>query len=193
MNRPLIIITDQDNREQLLAEIISKHGQSLYAIVLRSVTNVENASRKLGAICSKQGVKLLAHGDDRNIKFCDGIHLNVKSKTIKEVRRIYGAQITIGYSSHSAAEAKQALSDGADYVFLSPVFRSKDGLSSPMGVEAFNLAVTEVGRGVFALGGVDSINVNAISKKASGFACISSIFNAENPNAEVGKLIQHFC
>ena len=177
--RPLIIITDRDGRENLLLEILAQNAQSIYAIVLRSVVDVKSASEKLLETCIKQGVLLLAHSNTENIKYCDGIHLNKKSKSIKAVRDIYGAGLIIGYSSHSIDEAKHALKAGANYVFLSPVFKSKDNITEPMGIEVFNKAVEEIGDGVFALGGVNTSNYQLITDKAAGFACMSCIFQSK--------------
>lgn len=190
MGRPLIIITDGDGREELLVKLISKFGQKIYAIVLRSVSEVESAAAKLRPSCKEQGVLLLAHADTENIKFCDGIHLNKKSKSIVEVRKAFGRKITIGYSSHSVDEAKRALKDGANYVFLSPVFKSKDGLSKPLGANAFNQAVKEIGPGVFALGGVNSSNVKLLPEDAAGYACISAIFAVEDPFDELERILK---
>lgn len=175
-DKPLIIITDKEGREEFLADFVSNSVQKIYAIVLRSVGNVQEASRKLKPMCSKYGVLLLAHAETANIKYCDGVHLNAKSKSVQEVRAAFGGNIAIGYSSHSVNEAREALKAGADYVFLSPVFKSKDGLSKPLGLEEFNRAVEEIGSGVFALGGVNSSNVGLLSTKITGIACMSSIF-----------------
>ena len=153
MDKKVIIITDREGREERIKEIIL--NRKIYAVVLRSVKDVKSASKKLKSFCEKHDVLLLAHSDHRSIKFCDGIHLNSKAKSISEIRKEFGSDIVIGYSSHSVDEARKALSDGANYVFLSPVLKSKYEGIKPMGVEAFNKAAVQIGEGVFALGGVN--------------------------------------
>lgn len=177
LKKPLIIITDKEHREEYLIDWLSTTDRRVYAIVLRNVENIEQAVIKLKSISKERGILLLAHGNTDNIKFCDGVHLNSKSRGIKEVRRDYGDQIIIGYSAHSVDEARLALGMGANYVFLSPVFKSKDSLSEPLGHEAFNRAVGLIGPGVFALGGVDFENAKLLSDKTTGIACISAIFD----------------
>ena len=123
--KKVIIITDREGREERIKEIILK--RKIYAVVLRSVNDVQLASKKLKTFCKKHNVLLLAHASEQGVKYCDGVHLNAsfisKVKSISEVREEFGSKIVIGYSSHSVSEAKKALSDGADYVFLSPVFK----------------------------------------------------------------------
>ena len=177
--KKVIIITDRDGREERIKEIILK--RKIYAVVLRSVTDVESASKKLKAFCKKHNVLLLAHANEQNIKYCDGIHLkseqNSEAKSVFEIRKEFGSKIVIGCSSHSVEEAKKALSDGANYVFLSPVFFSKYEDVKPIGVRSFNKAVDEIGSGVFALGGVDRDNFKLLSSCAEGYAGISEFFN----------------
>jgi len=173
----VIIITDKDGREDRIKEIIQERSNEIYAVVLRSVENVESASKKLKSFCKKHNVLLLTHSNHENIKYCDGIHLNSKSKSITDIRKEYGSDLIIGYSSHSVDEAKKALSDGANYVFLSPVFNSKYTGVKPIGVEAFNEAVDEIGQGVFALGGVDKSNFRLLSIKTSGYAASGDFFS----------------
>ena len=176
--KKVIIITDREGREERIKEIILK--RKIYAVVLRSVNDVQSASKKLKMFCEKHNVLLLAHSSYQDINYCDGVHLNFsfisKVKSISEVRKEYGSEIVIGYSSHSLGEAKKALSDGADYVFLSPVFKSKYEGVEAMGVNAFNNAVVEIGEGVFALGGVNEDNFDLLSNRVEGYAGVGEFF-----------------
>ena len=172
----VIIITDKDGREDRIKEVIQERSKEIYAVVLRSVKNVESASKKLKSFCKKHNVLLLAHSNHENIKYCDGIHLNSKSKSITDIRKECGSELIIGYSSHSVIEAKKAISNGANYVFLSPVFWSKYDDVEPLGAKAFNRAVSEIGEGVFALGGVHKQNFKLLSTNTSGYASIREFF-----------------
>lgn len=191
-SRPLIIITEASVNIELLQQLISKFGNDIYSVVLRKVMRVKEVSKQLLPLCRQKGVFLLAHSDPINIEFCDGIHLNAKSETVENIRNRFGGDIKIGYSAHTIEQAIQAKHQGADYVFLSPVFKSKDSYSKAMGVLEFNASVEKIGSGVFALGGVNSDNVIQISKQAAGIACVSAIFGSLNPIDEVEKMIQAF-
>jgi len=174
MEKKVIIITDKDGREERIKEIILK--RKIYAVVLRSVNDIESASKKLKVFCEKHDVLLLAHSNHEDIQYCDGIHLNSKAKSILDIRKEFGNDIIVGYSSHSGDEAKKALLDGADYVFLSPVFDSKYEDIESIGLDDFNKAVEEIGEGVFALGGVNKDNFDLLGDVVSGYAGISEFF-----------------
>ena len=65
----------------------------------------------------------------------DGVHLPAASFPIGVARRLLGPERWIGRSTHAAAEAEQAMADGADYVVLGPIFPtpSKEAYGAALG------------------------------------------------------------
>lgn len=123
-----------------------------------------------------------------------------------------GAESLLGYSAHSADEARRAFAAGASHVSLSPIFspRSKRlGASSvvssapanalpsippaPLGVEWLRSACAEVPGPVFALGGVDAANARELARAgAAGIAVIGAVLDAEDPAASTKALLDAF-
>jgi len=107
----------------------------------------------------------------------DGVHLPAHSIAPSHLRPLMGPAILIGVSCHSIAEAIRAEQEGADYVFLSPIFPSpsKPGYGPALGVEILAEACARIRIPVLALGGVSEDNAPfCVSAGAAGFASISA-------------------
>ena len=90
----------------------------------------------------------------------DGVHLQQDNIPVQAARARCG-KLMIGYSAHSFAEMKEAERQGADYVFISPIFQpiSKDPDVLPHGLSSLADWTKSVHVPVFALGGISRGNV----------------------------------
>jgi len=107
----------------------------------------------------------------------DGVHLPAGSIQPARLRPITGPEFLIGVSCHSIAEAIRAEQEGADYVFLSPIFRSpsKPGYGPPLDLKILAEACSRIRIPILALGGVSEDNAPlCVSAGAAGFASISA-------------------
>jgi len=123
----------------------------------------------------------------------DGVHLGVGSIPVVEARRLAGANLLIGYSSHSSEDARMAEADGADFVTFGPVYQtpSKAPYGAPLGVLALNKVCQSLTIPVFALGGVKPANVSQVLLSgAAGIALISAIIGAADPKNETVSLLK---
>lgn len=104
----------------------------------------------------------------------DGVHLQAGNISVKEVREKF-PHLVIGYSAHSREEILAAQSEGADYVFISPIFSpiSKTETLPPLGVAKLKEWSALVHIPVFALGGITAANLNEIAQ--SGCHCVAGI------------------
>ena len=104
----------------------------------------------------------------------DGVHLQQDNIPVA-VARAGHEKLMIGFSAHSFAEMKEAEGQGADYVFISPVFQplSKVSVAVPHGVEAVADWTKSVKIPVFALGGISRENV--IRLKQSGCCGVAGV------------------
>lgn len=102
-----------------------------------------------------------------------GVHLPSGSPPARFWRR---PGFLVGVSCHSVEEARNAETEGADYVLFGPVFapRSKPASLEPRGLEGLKRAAAALKIPVLALGGVTRENSAAcISAGAAGVAGIS--------------------
>ena len=117
----------------------------------------------------------------------DGIHLNKNSIPIKVVREQYGKML-IFYSSHSYEEALNAQKDGADAVTFSPIFKTKNQ-EFEQGLDALATVVKNLTIPVFALGGINEHNIQALRNAGTSYAAIQSAILKKKDNKEIIKII----
>lgn len=126
----------------------------------------------------------------------DGVHLGWRSMPIKKVRTLLGPEKLIGYSAHNLQEAQNAQDAEADYITLSPIYKSRSKQVTPVGVKMIPTLKKHINIPVFALGGINENNVGEVLRYgADGVAVISSVLVSENPFEVAKKLhrnLEHF-
>ncbi|HET9886638.1 MAG TPA: thiamine phosphate synthase [bacterium] len=105
----------------------------------------------------------------------DGIHLPAKGPTLHEARDAT-PHLSVGMSCHDREEVARA--EGADWIFLAPVF-SVPAKGQPLGLAGLAKLAAESAAPAYALGGVDKSNVAAcFDAGAAGIAAIRSLWGA---------------
>jgi thiamine-phosphate pyrophosphorylase len=126
-----------------------------------------------------------------------GVHLGRQSSPAREVvawcrRGNAPADFVIGVSCHSLEEAREAESDGANYIFFGPVFEtpSKRGFGKPQSIANLAEVCGAVQIPVIAIGGVNAENAaECIQFAAAGIAAIRLFQEASNPDA-IRKIVE---
>lgn len=121
-----------------------------------------------------------------------GVHLPAVGLPTTAVRKAAGKKILIGRSTHSAAEARQAQKDGADYVIFGPVFETpgKAAYGPPAGTEALRRVLESVTVPVWAIGGITPETAVLLKGiRIAGVAAIRWIAGASDP-AEAVRLLR---
>jgi thiamine-phosphate pyrophosphorylase len=106
----------------------------------------------------------------------DGVHLPSHRIAPSVLKDRFGAHLVIGASCHCLDDVLRAETEGADYVYLSPIFEStsKPGYGPALGVAALEAVVAQVKIPVFALGGITRANeALCVEAGAAGIAGIS--------------------
>ena len=81
-----------------------------------------------------------------------GVHLPAAGMRISDARQLLGNAMIIGRSAHTPEEAAQCADEGADYVFLGPIWSTSSHPDRPpLGPEAISAAAQAR---VIAIGGV---------------------------------------
>ena len=121
----------------------------------------------------------------------DGVHLGQDDLPLPVARRVAGAELVIGKSTHTLEQAIEAEQEGADYIAVGPVFATgtKPGLP-PVGVELVAEVCRRVTVPVVAIGGIKVHNISeVIAAGAAGAAVVSEVVAADDPELVCRRLI----
>ena len=124
-----------------------------------------------------------------------GVHLPSNGLPVARVRGETPRGFQIGVSTHAVAEVEEALEDGADLVFLGPIFDtpSKRAYGPPLGVAtlaALPLLDRRTGR-VYAIGGVEEARFPELAPYAdrlAGIAAIRLFQESPDPRGAAGRI-----
>jgi thiamine-phosphate pyrophosphorylase len=152
-------------------------------------------AQELRTITREFGAKLFVndHVDVAVAVEADGVHLGHQSMPVEAARKIVGSGMLIGVSTHSAQEAKEAESKGADFVTYGPIFEtpSKAQYGKPLGKSTIREVKYPVNIPVFAIGGIKTTNIlQVLAAGADGVSLISSILAADDIPAAAKKFMQ---
>lgn len=120
----------------------------------------------------------------------DGVHVGQDELSVKDCRTIVGPRLLVGVSTHSLAEAQQAVLDGADYLGVGPVFPTptKEFAAHP-GVALLRAVADETRRPAFAIGGITADNLAAVRQAGFSRVAVShSVLSAPDPAQAVREL-----
>lgn len=119
-----------------------------------------------------------------------GVHVGQEELPVDAARSIVGSEMLIGVSTHSLAQAQQAVLDGASYIGCGPVFPSNTKqFGSFVGTDLLREVASEISLPAFAIGGITAANLGEV--KAAGFSRIAvsgAITSAESPQTATREL-----
>lgn len=196
----LYLVTDRDLAGgRPLAEVVR--------LALRGgVTAVQLREKSLGAsrfleevlelqrVLAGTGVPLVVNDrvDVALAAGADGVHVGQGDLPAAEARRLIGPSMLLGVSVATADEARKALTDGADYVSVSPVFLTPTKPDAELAVGLEGVARVRAAAGdapVLAIGGINAGNARAVVAAGSdGVAVVSAVMSAPDPEAAAADL-----
>jgi thiamine-phosphate pyrophosphorylase len=130
---------------------------------------------KLRKICSKTVFLVNDRVDIALGCKADGVHLGQDDLPCALARKLLGKNKIIGVTVHSAAQARKAEKDGANYVAVAPVFATgtKKDAGRAVGMELVRAVKKSVRLPVVAIGGINLHNAAEVI--ASGADCVCAI------------------
>jgi thiamine-phosphate pyrophosphorylase len=135
---------------------------------------------------------VMSHHPDLALELqADAVQLGTEDQSIADVRNIVGGSIAIGYSTHGVGEAAQRFKEGADYVFLGPVFATPEKLKygDPLGLDVVSDAAVLPGPVVF-IGGINEGNLSqVIARGGKRVAAISALQRVDDPQAATERML----
>ncbi len=145
----------------------------------------------LRALTNKHHVRLMIHSqaDIAKAVNADGVHVDSASITeISSIKAWFETPVLVSASCHHEEELKAAEQQGADFVFLSPVFPTQSHPGAPsLGADEFQRLSQSVGIPVIALGGISSENLKQL--QGAGIATMGGILDTSNPKLAATQLL----
>ena len=120
----------------------------------------------------------------------DGVHVGQSELGVQDVRRIVGNERLIGVSTHSIEQARQAVTDEADYIGCGPTFPSTTKRFEDFpGLRFLKQVSREINIPAFAIGGISDENLDSVLETEIGRVALSGIVcRATKPAAIVKQL-----
>ncbi len=191
----IYLITNSDglSEDEFLDKVATclKAGVKLvqYREKNKSAKEIIETGLKLRQLCSMYDALLIV--DDRidiaQIIDADGVHLGQDDIDINFARKILGEDKIIGISTHKPDDALLALSNGADYIGVGPVFKTPTKPDKdPVGLEYVKWVKENIDIPFYAIGSIDTTNVFDVCKAgATKIAVIRALMNSDDINKTV--------
>ncbi len=122
----------------------------------------------------------------------DGVHVGQEELSVRDVRTIVGPRRLVGVSTHSLAQAQQAVADGADYIGCGPTFTSRTKHFDDFpGLHLLRDIAANIRLPAFAIGGITSENLDQVlATGISRVAVSAAITQAEHPKLATQALAE---
>ncbi|MBI2659924.1 thiamine phosphate synthase [Candidatus Woesearchaeota archaeon] len=142
-----------------------------------------NEALKLKKLCDKGNVIFLIN-DDVELAVsvgADGVHLGQEDMKYRSARKLLRNKI-IGLTVHNEKEAVKAEKIGADYIGLSPIFKTstKKDAGKPCGISMIRKVRKKTNLPIVAIGGITKQNISkVIMAGADSAVAISAVLKAD--------------
>lgn len=169
-------------------------GASVFQLREKDLPDGELIARakQVRAWTRKAGVLFIVNDrpDIARLAEADGVHLGQDDLSVADARRILGPEAFIGVSTHTPAQVRQAVLDGADYLGVGPTFPSRTkSFDQFAGLEFVRAAFAVTTLPAFALGGITPENVVAVAAAGANRVAVSAaIAQADDPRAVARQL-----
>jgi thiamine-phosphate pyrophosphorylase len=125
----------------------------------------------------------------------DGVHLGQSDMPYAAARKLLGKNKIIGITVNNLRQALSAQKSGADYIGISPVFKTgtKPDAKNPVGVKLIKSIRKRVKIPIVAIGGIKLSNAKEVICAGSDCICaISAVITGKNVKKEINKFQKIF-
>jgi thiamine-phosphate pyrophosphorylase len=131
------------------------------------------------------------------ISEADGIHCGQNDLTVSDIRQL-SSDLIIGISTETPEQGEKAVSDGADYIGIGPVFKTntKKDVGAPVGLDLLKYATENIKIPFVAIGGIKENNLEQVLKTGTPtIAIITDITEADDIKLKIfalNKIIENY-
>ncbi len=190
-----LITTNRRNLEDIVLQSL-KAGVKIVQYREKFLQDNEKISQAkcLASLCKKYN-SLFIVNDRIDIALAvdaDGIHLGQEDIPTKIARELLGTEKIIGRSTHCLKDIKNAEKEGCDYIGIGPIFSSETKKQlNPIGIEYLREGLSETLLPAFAIGGINSSNINKLNQINNlRIAVSNAIMNSNDPFSKTEELLK---
>ncbi|MBO4627143.1 MAG: bifunctional hydroxymethylpyrimidine kinase/phosphomethylpyrimidine kinase [Lachnospiraceae bacterium] len=149
-------------------------------------------AKELAELCHRYGALFIVN-DSAEVAIAsgaDGVHVGLSDMAVSKVRELAGNRLIIGASAHSVAEARAAVSAGADYLGVGAMYETATKTDTHVLPHAVLGEITHaVDVPVVAIGGITKENLSKLlGFGQAGVALVGAIFGAPDIEAAAREL-----
>ena len=125
----------------------------------------------------------------------DGVHVGQDDFPVAEVRRLIGPDKLIGLSTHNPEQAAAAVTAGADYIGVGPIFstQTKDDVCAPVGLGYLDQVVRTYSLPFVAIGGIKEHNLRQVLDHGARTVCLVTEIVGAGEIAATARRLQAAC
>ena len=151
-------------------------------------------AKKLRDLCRKSNVLFIVNDylDIALASEADGIHIGQDDLTLSVIRKELPVDKVIGLSTPTLALAREAESEGADYIAIGSIFSSPTKpKATVVGLERLRQVRKAISIPIVAIGGINRQNISKIIKAgADSAAVISAVLNQKDIESAARQLVK---
>ena len=190
-----LLTTNRSNLEEVVLQAL-KAGVKIVQYREKFLNDNEKVlqAKSLASLC-KEYNSLFIINDRIDIALAveaDGIHLGQEDMPTKIAREILGTEKIIGRSTHCSEDIKNAEKEGCDYIGIGPIFPSETKKQlRPLGIDYLKKGLSETLLPAFAIGGINSSNINKLNHINNLRIAVSdAIINSNDPFLKTEELLK---
>lgn len=158
----------------------------------KHIRTIYEECRQIRDITRDHGVMFIVNDfvDIAMLVDADGVHVGQDDLPVNQVRKLVGDKV-IGLSTHSPVQAQAALTDGADYIGVGPIFEThtKENVCAPVGLSYLEWVVQHVPIPFVAIGGIKENNIHEVCRRGARTVClVTDIVGAADIRGKVKAL-----
>jgi thiamine-phosphate pyrophosphorylase len=153
---------------------------------------IERSGRTFRRLADTYGALFIVN-DDPHLAAelrADGVHVGQDDISPAEARGILGPDAIIGLSTHSREQIEAAASAPVDYISVGPIWETPTKQGRPAtGLELIRTAAEIARKPWFAIGGIDTDNVERVVEAGAERICVvRAIRDADDPRSVTTRL-----
>ena len=198
---------DFDNKLYVITESTISKGRSNEEIVREAIkggagiiqlrekewdkNKIKNEAIRLLKICRENNVLFIVN-DYVDVALeigADGVHLGQSDMPIKDAREICEDRLIIGLSTHSIEQAVKADMEGADYITIGPIYKTR-AKDYTIGINIIKEIINKIKKPLVAIGGINDNNIDSVlGQGVKSVAVISAVVSSDDIRETAFQLV----